>query len=55
MFAIGGIGAVLYNALTNRDFGPVSATDGRGLWHRSHLVALWSPYVLSHERVGQRH
>jgi hypothetical protein len=45
-FAIGGIGAVLYDALTNRHFVPVSATERRGPWHRFHSVALWSPSVL---------
>ena len=46
MFAIGGIGAVLYNALTKRPFDPVSAAERRAPWHRFHAVAVWSPYVL---------
>ena len=46
MFAIGGIGAVLYNALTHRQFGPLSAAERRGPLHRFHRAALWVPYVL---------
>jgi hypothetical protein len=45
-FAIGGIGAVLYNALTKRPFGPVSAAERSQPLHRFHSVALWAPYVL---------
>lgn len=45
-FAIGGIGAVAYNALTNRYFVPVSAGEKREPRHRFHLVTLWAPYVL---------
>ena len=45
-FAIGGIGAVAYNALTNRHLFPVSGTEKRGAWNRFHTVALWSPFVL---------
>ncbi len=45
-FAIGGIGAVVYNALTRRRFVPVSAGPKREPWHRFHLTALWAPYVL---------
>lgn len=45
-FAIGGIGAVLYNALTKRPFGPVSAAERSRLLHRFHPVALWAPYIL---------
>jgi hypothetical protein len=45
-FAIGGIGAVLYSALTRRTFGPVSAAETRRPLHRFHPVVLWSPFVL---------
>jgi hypothetical protein len=45
-FAIGGIGAVLYNALTKRPFSMVSAAERRRSLHRFHPVALWAPYVL---------
>lgn len=45
-FAIGGIGAVLYNALTKRPFAKVSATERQRSLHRFHLAALWTPYVL---------
>jgi hypothetical protein len=45
-FAIGGVGAVLYNALTHRPFAPVSARAQRGHMHRFHVAALWVPYVL---------
>ena len=45
-FALGGIGAVLYNALTNRHFARVSAQEKRGRMHRFHMAALWLPYVL---------
>jgi hypothetical protein len=45
-FAIGGIGAVLYNALTNRPFGPVGVAERLRPRHRFHTLALCSPYVL---------
>jgi hypothetical protein len=45
-FAIGGIGAVLYNALTHRKFVPVAACEKEQRRHRFHKLALWSPYVL---------
>ena len=45
-FAIGGIGAVLYNTLTKRPFGPVSAAERSRPLHRFHSVALWAPFVL---------
>jgi lycopene cyclase-like protein len=45
-FAIGGIGAVLYNVFTRQQLVPVSAAE-RGLArHRMHRVALAVPYVL---------
>ncbi len=45
-FAVGGIGAVVYNALTRRPFAPVSAGHKQEPWHRFHLTALWAPYAL---------
>lgn len=45
-FAIGGIGAVLYNALTKRPFAMVSPVERQGSLHRFHPVALGAPYVL---------
>ncbi len=45
-FAIGGIGAVLYNALTYRHFVPFGAGEMRAPHARFHLAALWAPYVL---------
>jgi hypothetical protein len=45
-FAIGGIGAVLYNALTRREFVAVDACEQQQPRHRFHRIALWSPYVL---------
>ena len=44
-FAIGGVGAVFYSALTHRQFVRVSAAEKRGRWHRFHRLALWSPAV----------
>lgn len=45
-FAIGGIGAVLYNALADRYFVLMSAEEKRSPHHRFHRVALLTPYVL---------
>jgi len=45
-FAIGGIGTVMYNALTHQHFVPVSAQEHRGPLHRFHVTALWAPFVL---------
>ena len=45
-FGIGGIGAVLYNALAHRRFGPVNVAERPGPLHRFHMAALWVPYVL---------
>lgn len=45
-FAIGGIGAVLYSALSRRPFVPVLAQQKQESWHRFHLTALWAPFVL---------
>lgn len=44
-FAIGGIGAVLYNAVTNQYFAPVRDEDKRASRHRLHRAALLAPYV----------
>ena len=45
-FAIGGIGAVLYNTLTRRELVPMTAAERRGSQHRYHPVALVAPFVL---------
>ena len=45
-FAIGGIGCALYDTLTKRDLGPVSAAERHSSRHRFHRVALLSPYFL---------
>ncbi|MEO8378657.1 MAG: lycopene cyclase domain-containing protein [Acidobacteriota bacterium] len=44
-FAIGGIGAVLYSALTSRHFIPAGAEEMRRR-HTAHFVALFAPYVV---------
>ena len=45
-FAIGGIGAVLYDTVTGRNRAPMGADErGRPL-HRFHLAALFVPPVL---------
>ena len=45
-FAIGGIGTVLYNALTHRYFAPVCDEEKCRPWHRFHGVALLAPYIV---------
>ncbi|MGB7540708.1 MAG: lycopene cyclase domain-containing protein [Burkholderiales bacterium] len=45
-FAIGGIGAILYNVITGQDLVPVSDAEKRQSRHRFHPVALLAPYVL---------
>lgn len=45
-FAIGGIGAVLYNALAGERLAPMSAAEHRHRRHRFHRFALLLPYVL---------
>lgn len=45
-FAIGGIGTVLYSALTRRRFVPMTPADKARPLHRFHPLALWSPFVL---------
>jgi hypothetical protein len=44
-FAIGGIGAVLYDLLTGRRSGPVASVDRRLPIHGRHLLALISPVI----------
>lgn len=36
----------MYNALTRRPFGPVSAAERSRPLHRFHSVAVWGPFVL---------
>lgn len=45
-FAMGGVGAVLYNIFTQQDLAPVSAAERRQSRHRFHPVALLAPYGL---------
>lgn len=42
-FAIGGVGSVLYNAITGRDLAPVGQGERRHRHHRYHLLALSVP------------
>lgn len=44
-FAIGGIGAVLYNVLTKQDLVPMSEAEKRHPLHRFHRFALLTPFV----------
>ena len=44
-FAIGGIGAVLYNSLTKQDLVPMSEAEKRHPMHRFHRAALLVPFV----------
>ena len=44
-FAIGGIGAVLYNLLTGRALLPVSAADRHSPRHKMHYWALATPFL----------
>src|SRR6266496_2893559 len=44
-FAIGGIGAVLYNSLTKQDLVPMSEAEKQHRLHRFHRVALLAPFV----------
>ena len=44
-FAIGGIGAAVYQALTRGYFVPVS-TAKQGRMHRLHRAALWVPFIM---------
>ncbi len=45
-FAIGGIGAVLYNAVRRQELVPVSDEERRHPRHRFHRAALFVPFVL---------
>lgn len=45
-FAIGGIGAVLYNTVTGQDLEPVGLGARRSRRHRFHPVAIGAPFVL---------
>ncbi len=45
-FAIGGIGAVVYNAVRRQHLVPVSLKERRQPLHRFHLAALFVPFVL---------
>jgi hypothetical protein len=44
-FAIGGIGAVLYNLLTGRALLPISAPDRHSPHHKMHYWALATPFL----------
>jgi hypothetical protein len=44
-FAIGGIGAVFYNALTKQDLVPMNEGERRHPLHRFHRAALLAPFV----------
>lgn len=44
-FAIGGVGAVMYNALARRSLRPVPHDERRSGRHRFHRAALLAPYV----------
>jgi len=44
-FAIGGIGAVMYNAFTNRGLGKVSCTERHSGRHRWHRLAISAPFL----------
>lgn len=45
-FAIGGIGAFLYNALARRELAPVHGAEQRSKRHRFHRLALAAPFVV---------
>jgi len=44
-FAIGGVGAVLYNIVTRQDLQPVAMRERRGHRHRFHGIALAVPFL----------
>ncbi|MEO6325502.1 MAG: lycopene cyclase domain-containing protein [Thermoanaerobaculia bacterium] len=46
MFAVGGIGAVLYNAVRRQHLVPVNLKERNQPLHRLHLAALFVPFVL---------
>ena len=45
-FAIGGIGAALYNGLMRKSLGPVALEERRARWHSWHRWALATPFAL---------
>lgn len=45
-FAIGGIGVVLYTAVTGREFGPVPDEQRQYRRHRWHRAALFVPFIV---------
>jgi hypothetical protein len=45
-FAIGGIGAVFYNAVMRRDVRPLSRGERQSTRHRLHRLALLAPYLV---------
>lgn len=45
-FVIGGIGTVLYNALTRGEIEPVPAEKKHHQWHRFHRFAIALPFIL---------
>jgi len=44
-FAIGGIGAALYNVFARRELRPMSASEQHSARHRYHLLALAAPFI----------
>lgn len=44
-FALGGVGAVLYNGLSGREMAPVADRERRHPRHRRHRIALLTPFV----------
>jgi hypothetical protein len=44
-FAIGGIGAVTYNAIANREIGEVSCAERHSSRHRWHRLAISAPFI----------
>lgn len=45
-FAVGGVGTVLYNALTRTHFAPLAHGQRSQPFHRFHRIALFLPYAL---------
>jgi hypothetical protein len=45
-FAIGGVGAVMYNALTGQNLQPVSVEERRSRQHRYHYQLLFLPFAV---------
>ncbi|HQT26085.1 MAG TPA: lycopene cyclase domain-containing protein [Burkholderiales bacterium] len=44
-FAIGGIGAVAYNAIANRELGSMSCKERYSVHHRWHRLAISAPFI----------